>query len=198
DGGTNVSLQGRDTISIPGAHRRNQLIGRLEPFFKLSPKSELRLGASGEYLQADLPNVGTQNVGRFAGDFKLAIGPWNVWGEYLRQDGQTVTDFPIPPAVQTAAATAPVVGTGRSSSHNNYYWVGTELSLWKLTARYAFSAGDYSDVNVQEYFHLPSLGLQVNSYISLLAEFVWWQRSAPTTGTTFVDKSLDITLYAHF
>jgi hypothetical protein len=197
DGGTNVSLQGRDTISIPGAHRHNQLIGRLEPFFKLSPRSELWLGASGEYLQADLPNVGTRDVGRFAADFKLAIGPWDLWGEYLRQDGQTVTGFPIPPPVQTAAATAPIVGAGQSSSHNNYYWIGTELSLWKLTARYAFSLGDYSDVHVQEWMHLPSLGLQVSSYISLLAEFVWWQRSAPT-GTTFVDKSLDITLYAHF
>ena len=34
DGHTNVSLDGRDTISIPGASRRNQTILRAEPFFR--------------------------------------------------------------------------------------------------------------------------------------------------------------------
>jgi hypothetical protein len=196
DGSTNVSLPGRDTISIAGARRRNQLIGRVEPFFKITPKAELRLGASGEFLQADLPTVGTQNVGRVAGDFKLVVGPWDVWGEYLRQEGQTVLDFPVPPPM-TLTGTAGSVGGGHASAHNDYYWIGTELSLWKLTARYAFSAGNYNDVSVYETMHLPSLSVQVNSYLSLLAEFVYWQRHAPA-GTTFVDRSLNVTLYAHF
>jgi hypothetical protein len=207
DGGTNVSLVGRDTISIPGAHRRNQLIGRVEPFFKPSPRSELRLGLSGELLQADLSAVagnGVHNVGRFAADFKVAVGPWLLWGEYLRQDGQTVTDFPIPPpapAITTAAGAASdaaAAALGRSSSHNNYYWVGTQLSWRRLTARYAFSVGDYHDVDVLEWFHLPSLSVLISPNLSILGELVWWERSTPTTGHTFVARSVDITLYAHF
>jgi hypothetical protein len=122
-----------------------------------------------------------------------------VWGEYTRQQGRTVTDFPIPPPTPTitsaAGTTAPA--TGQSSTHNNYYWIGTQLAWRRLTARYAFSLGDYSDVKVQEWIHLPSLGVQVNPYLSLLAELVWWERSAPT-GHSFVDRSLNVTLYAHF
>ena len=38
---------------------------------------------------------------------------------------------------------------------------------------------------------------QVNPYLSLLGEFVWWERSAPT-GHSFVDRSVNFTLYAHF
>jgi hypothetical protein len=45
--------------------------------------------------------------------------------------------------------------------------------------------------------YLPSLSMAANAYVSVLAEFVWWERSAPT-GRSFVDKSLDLTLYAHF
>jgi hypothetical protein len=140
-------------------------------------------------------------VGRFAGDFKIVVGPWLAWGEYIRQEGRSVPDFPNPPPASTIAAAAAEGAVGpvtlQSAAHINYYWIGTQLSLWKLTARYAFSLGDYSDQHVQEWIHLPSLGVQVNPYLSLLGELVWWERSAPT-GHTFVDRSVNFTLYAHF
>ncbi|HEY0465967.1 MAG TPA: hypothetical protein VGC79_17260, partial [Polyangiaceae bacterium] len=44
DGHTNASLMGRDTISIPGARRRNTLVGRVQPFFQLSKSARLELG----------------------------------------------------------------------------------------------------------------------------------------------------------
>ena len=113
DGGTNVSLEGRDTISIPGAHRRNQGILRAEPRLHFGPAT-IALGASGEFFQAsDLPGYGTQNVWRVAGDAKLTVGNLGVWGEVSYQDGRSVTAFPI--AGIAATATTPAV-PGQSSS----------------------------------------------------------------------------------
>jgi hypothetical protein len=54
DGHTNVSLAGRDTISLPGGHRRNQAILRVEPFYKVTEHATLTAGLSGAFLQADL------------------------------------------------------------------------------------------------------------------------------------------------
>jgi hypothetical protein len=44
DGLTNVSLQGRDTFSTPGARRRHTKAARLEPWLKLGAAVELRAG----------------------------------------------------------------------------------------------------------------------------------------------------------
>jgi hypothetical protein len=196
DGGTNYSLPGRDTISIPGAHRRNELIGRLEPFWAPTKRSELRIGASGEFLETELPNVAMKPVMRFAADFQLRIGPWRMWGEYLQQRGQTVTDFPIAPPTQSTLLARPALHGG-SSAHNQYYWAGTELSIWRLTARYSFSLVDYSDVGVREWIHLPSLGARMNALLTLVAEFAYRQHS-DATGVSIIDKALVVTLHATF
>jgi hypothetical protein len=94
DGHTNVSLDGRDTISIPGANRRNQSIVRVEPFIKPNEETVVTGGVSGEFLQAALPSV-TKNVFRAAVDGTVGIKRWSLWAEYTYQNGQTVTDFPI-------------------------------------------------------------------------------------------------------
>ncbi|MEI9952330.1 MAG: hypothetical protein WDO74_25930 [Pseudomonadota bacterium] len=52
DGHTNASLLGRDTISIPGARRRNTLLARVQPFLQLSKSARLEVGLSGEHFQA--------------------------------------------------------------------------------------------------------------------------------------------------
>jgi hypothetical protein len=57
----------------------------------------------------------------------------SAWGGVLRQNGQTVTDFPYAgsPATATTAAVA-----GRSSSRNDYVLAATELTHAGFSARY--------------------------------------------------------------
>jgi hypothetical protein len=192
DGRTNISGEGRDTISIPGAFRRNQAIARLEPFVQLGRASTLRAGISGEYLQADLPD-GARNVFRVAGDATLAIGKWNAYGEYLRQMGQTVTDFPY--AGTPATATTPAL-PGRASSLNEYVLLGMEYTFYGLTIHYNFSYGHYSDVSVAEWIQLPGVAYAINANLSVLADYVLWKRIAPE-GTTRVDDSINLAVSAH-
>ena len=75
DGQTNVALDGRETFTIPGARRRNQAILRVEPFFKLAANTSVKVGLSGEFLQADLPApVGEQSVYRGPTDSVTSAG----------------------------------------------------------------------------------------------------------------------------
>lgn len=194
DGATNVSLPGRDTISIEGAHRRNHLIGRIQPFLRIGDKTIAKLGLSGAFLEADLPGLGRKNVGRGAVDLTVNHGGLTVWAEYLRQNGQTVTDFPFAavPASATSAATA-----GRFSKHNDYQLAGGEYTWGLVTARYVFSRGDYRDVDVSETMHVPSVGVALDPSLSVLSELVVWRRHGGPA-TSVIDRSLNVTLYGHF
>ncbi len=197
DGSTNVSLPGRDTISVPGARRRNQTIVRAEPRLRLGAAS-VALGISGEYLQADLPvppvSIGPQNVWRGAVDASLAIGGLKVLGEIQHQEGRTVTDFPFP---STAA------GPG-SSKHIDYAQIGGEYTLGAFTARYYVSLGSYNDAplpaggtaTVKQWLHVAGLGFAASPNVSLLGELVFWQNDTPTSSTLY-DRSFNLTLYAH-
>jgi hypothetical protein len=201
DGQTNVSLAGRDTIGVADAQggypfrRRNQIIGRVEPFLRLGADTTIKLGLSAERLQADLPaEIGTKNVFRGAADLTLSGAGFNVWAEYLRQNGQTVSAFPIAgaPASATGAATP-----GQGATRINYALAGGEYTHGLFTARYVFSLGDYHDLSIKETMHVPSLGLTLDPGLALLAELVIWQRHAGGVDT-FVDRSLNVTLHGHF
>jgi hypothetical protein len=204
DGQTNVALEGRETFTIPGARRRNQAIVRVEPFFSLAlPGSQpiaaltVKVGLSGEYLQADLPGpVGKQDVYRGAADITVSVGRLSLWSEFIRQQGQTVTDFPI----AGFPATAPAPATpGQASRHTNYFLVGGELNLGKVVARYNVSYGGYRDLSISEWMHVPAVGVAVSPNVTLLGEFVYWKRYVPAPQTdAIVDKSLNVTLQAHF
>ena len=193
DGGTNVSLPGRDTISVPGANRRNQTIVRLEPRLNLGA-TNIAVGVSGEYLQADIPSIGPQNVWRGALDATVSVGPFKVLGEVQHQDGRTVTDFPFP---STAA------GPGSSKSID-YAQIGGEYTLGPVTARYYVSLGSYNNApqptggtaTVKQWLHVPAIGFAVSPNISLLGELVFWQHDTPTSSTLY-DRSFNLTLYAH-
>jgi hypothetical protein len=193
DGSTNVSLPDRDTISYPGARRRNQAIGRVEPRLHLGPAT-VALGASGEFLQAtDLPGLGTQNVWRAAGDATVVAAGLTVRGEVLHQDGRTVVDFPIAgtPATATAAAIP-----GQSSAHNDYLLAGAEYTVGPVTAVYTFSLGSYNDVSVKQLMHVPAVSVALSANVSLLGELVFWQNQTPA-GSSLIDRSFNLTLNAH-
>jgi hypothetical protein len=187
DGQTNVSLPGRDTISIEGAHRRNHFIGRVEPFTRFGQSATVKLGLSGAFLEAELPGLGRKNVLRGALDVTVNAGGLTLWGELIRQNGQSVTNFPG----------APPESAPQFSKHNNYGLAGGEYTLGQFTGRYVFSLGDYTDLDLRETMHVPSLGVALDASLSLLAELVVWQRHTDAD-TAFVDRSLNVTLYGHF
>ncbi len=206
DGQTNVAIDGRETFMIPGARRRNQAILRIEPFFDLpiglpigvrgaAPTLKVKVGLSGEFLQADLPApVGKKDVYRGAADLTITAGPFSLWSEVIRQNGQTVTDFPIAgiPATATTPATP-----GQASTHTNYFLVGAELALGKVSARYNVSYGGYRDLSISEWMNVPAIGVAVSPNVTFLGEYVYWKRYAPA-GDLLVDKSFNLTLQAHF
>jgi hypothetical protein len=200
DGQTNVSLGGRDTISVPNgaggySRRRNQAILRVEPFFKPTDATTITAGASGEFLQAALPApVGTKNVARAGGDLSVAIRRASFWAEYIYQNGQTVTDFPI--AGTPASATTP--GTaGQASAHNHYALAGGQYTYQTVTLRYNVSTGRYRDLGISEWMHVPAVAVAVGDNLTVLGEYVNWRRYAPS-GDTLIDRSFNVTLNGHF
>ena len=193
DGRSNVSLQGRDTLSVPGARRRNAFVGRLQPFFKFDQETNgtIAVGVSAEHFTADLP-TGKDGVTRFAVEAKGTYEHAGIWGEFLLQRGKHVTDFPV---AGDPTATPPVAG--QASGKNRYFEVGGEYTYWRLTARYNVSFAKYSDVGVSEVMHVPALGVKLHDNVSLLGEYVIWKRDSAGVKSD-VDKSLNVTLSGHF
>jgi hypothetical protein len=193
DGGSNVSLANRDTLYIPGARRRNTIVGRVAPIYyfgeKGSTRGSVQVGVSAERFTADLP-AGEEGVTRLAAEAKVTYGRFAAWGEALVQDGRHVTDFPY-------AASATPVAPGRASGDNRYVLAGAEYGIGPVTLRYNISFGDYSDVDVSEIMHVPALGLELNDHLSVLAEYVHWTRDT-NEGDVDVDKSLNVTVSGHY
>ena len=197
DGSTNVSLPGRDTISVPGGRRRNQTVLRVEPRFAFGGAT-VTLGVSGEYLKADIPvapvSIGPQNVWRGALDAAVTFGGLKVLGELQHQDGRSVTDFPLP----SGAA-----GPG-SSANVDYAQIGGEYTLGPVTARYYVSLGSYNNIPLptggtvthKEWLHVPSIGFAVSSNVSVLGELVFWQHDTPSS-SVLIDRSFNLTVNAH-
>jgi hypothetical protein len=193
DGTTNYALPGRDTHSIPGAHRRNQIVGRVEPFIKLGEMTTLKLGLSGEYFQADLPApTGKQDVGRFAIDATAIIENLTLWAEFARQMGRHVTDFPFPGMAETMTMEAV---PGRSSDENNYLLLGGEYTfLERFTIRYSFHQGDYTEVDYIENRHEPGFQVRFNEHLMVLLEWVYAQ-SFVGDESGVIDHSINVTIH---
>ena len=196
DGSTNVSLPGRDTISIPDSRRRNELVLRVDPYAKFAQDGLARLGLSAQRLTADSPGIpeSERDNLRYGVDFRLTYAGLGVWGEAVHQKGQTVTDYPI--AGTPATDTDPAV-PGRASNSISYYEIGGEYTFWRATARYNFSAAHYGGTGVKEWMHVPALGFKLNDYLSLGAEYVFWSRSVAGASEK-LNRSLNVLLYFGF
>ncbi len=193
DGRTNISLPDRDTISVPGARRRNEAVVRFEPFAKLGENSELAVALSGEYFLADFTDD-QEDVVRLAVDAKLTVGGLGIWGELARQEGRSVTDFPLEP--EPAAGANPAV-PGRASAHNDYLLTGAEYTEGKWTGRGNFSIGNYEDVSVLEWLFVPGIGYAVTDHMTLLGEFALWERNVSGTASV-IDRSFNLSLSVWF
>jgi hypothetical protein len=196
DGSTNVSLPGRDTISIPSSRRRNEVVLRVDPYAKFAKDGLVRLGLSAQRLEADSPGIpeSERDNLRYGADFKLTWGGLGVWGEAVHQKGQSVTDYPI--AGTPASDSAPAI-PGRASNNISYYEVGAEYTYGRVTARYNFSAARYGGLGVKEWLHVPALGLKLNDHLSLGGEYVHWSRTVGGSSEK-LNRSLNVLLYVDF
>lgn len=191
DGHLNASLTGRDTVSIPGARRRNTVAARLEPFWQLSKSSRLTLAISGEAFQADLPDT-KNDVGRIALDTSLTVGKFGMWGEVLQQYGAHVTAFPD---AGDPSAVPPI--PGQSSAHNTYLLAGAEFAIGPFVPRYNLSVATYHDLLVREILHLPGLSINVHPHATLFIEYAIWDRLT-TEGKSIYDQSFNLTAMGFF
>jgi hypothetical protein len=198
DGRTNGSYLKRDTISIPGARRRHMVVARLEPSYFWNKDNSFTLGLSGAYFQADLPNpVGKKDVFRAGVDFFMNIGPLSVWGDASRQIGQSVTEWPIPPEIDSA--TGAITKPGQASAKNDYYLIGGEARIKKFVARYNFSAVRYHDVGITEFFHVPGIGYNLNDNLQFLVEYAYWyQQYADRPDIALFDNTVATTIHGYF
>ena len=197
DGYTNGSLQNRDTISVPGARKRDELVGRIEPGYYFKDDTSIVLGLSGQYFNADLPApYGGHNVYRYAIDLNFTIDKdLLVYGEYARQQGRSVTDHPVP---GVPASNGTPAAFGLASRHNDYVLAGAEYTCGRLTTRFNFSFVNYDDFvgGIKETMYQPGLVLRVHDNISLIGEYVNWNRHSQ--GLSKVDHSLNFVVLAKF
>ncbi len=194
DGTTNVSLPGRDTLSIPDSRRRNEVVLRVDPQYAFAEDGLARVGLSGERLTADIPGLADKDVLRYGADFKVTYAGAGLWGEFLHQHGQTVTDYPI--AGVPATATDPAV-PGQASRNIDYLEIGAEYTYWRVTGRYNYSLANYKGTNVKEWIHVPALGFKINKNLSLGGEYVSWSRSDSGVSSK-INRSLNFLLYVDF
>lgn len=190
DGTTNYSLPERDTVAIPNGRRRNQIVGRIEPFYQLSDIVSIKLGLSGEYFEAHLPDpLGKQDVTRFAIDTTLTAGAFTMWAEYTKQLGRHVRAFPLPFDEAT--------GTPGSSDNVNYILAGGEYTYGMFTARFNFSWSDYAQVDTQELRYVPGVAVTLNPHFMALLEYQRVHLNVRGSDT-LTDSSLYLTLHAKF
>jgi hypothetical protein len=185
DGVTNGSLPNRDTVSVTGARKRNELVARVEPAYFFSEDASIGLGLSAQYFQADLPApIGEQGVTRLGADVTLSpVKGLSIYADYAWQHGQHVTDYPMP---------------GAASRHNHYLLTGAEyITKWRVTGRFNLSYVDYSDLAVTEILYEPGLVLKIHDHMSVIGEYVYWSRDQASM-TTKVDHSVNLILYASF
>jgi len=181
DGGTNVSIAARDTISIPNSRRRDELVARLDPTLNFAGDGKARLGLSFQRFDADSLGIPRRHrdVARFGVDAQVNVAGFGIWGEYLRQNGQSVTDYPL---------------TGEASRRIDYYLIGLEYTVWRFTPRYNFSAANYRGTQVKEWLHVPALGFKVNDHLQLNAEYVYWSRSLSGVHSPY-NRSFNLELF---
>lgn len=182
DGVTNGSLPDRDTVSVPMAHKRHEVIARVEPVFQINDNASVTLGLSGQYFRADLP-IGDENVERYGADVTVAPAKGlSIYGDYAYQHGRHVVDYP---------------SMGMSSAKNHYLLAGAEYASSRVTARVNYSYVDYSDVGTSESLIEPGVVLKLHDRASMYFEYVYWTSKTGGTTTKF-DNSANVILYMSF
>lgn len=162
DGGTNTSIDGRDTLSnqaplsgFPNntARKRNMFVARIEPFLQPSKLVTLRLGGSVQNFTADWgPTLDQGNVLRYGGDVTADVAWFGAWAEFVEQRGKASLTHPFPAAAAVDMASDPYgrpsspARPARASDHIRYLIAGGRFAFKGVMLRYHFSSADYMNV----------------------------------------------------
>ena len=178
DSGINGSLPGRDFVSEPGAHAKNDVTMRFAPVWHFSKETSLTLG--GSFAQGAIDRDGGPNNTRaqVAADGTLQFGPLLTYGEVLRQ---TVTGVVVLPPQDAT-----------------YVLGGVRWARGRYQPRFNFSQGNYHGLNGRrENILQPGITVRLADNLSFIYEFDFWRRITETE-TTALDRSLNFVLLYHF
>ena len=226
DGQTNTSATNRDTIGqvAPGttstgigARRRERLIGRLEPYYKIAQDVVIRLGGSVDRFSVDYPDTqspadiaagtrvksqdNTNSVLRVGADMSAQVKWFSGWAEYAHQKGAHTNSFPIPPRADNPATTMEnEARAGRPSNDVTYWMAGGNFVYGRYTLQYNYSSGLYKNIRAidapnmpigqhKEWIHNPSVQIALNDQLKLIMETPIWKREA-LAGLLPIDPSV--------
>ncbi len=178
DSGINGSLPGRDFVSEPGAHAKNDVTLRFAPVWHFSKQTSLTLG--GSFAQGAIDrDAGPHNTrSQVAADGTLQLGPVLTYGEVLRQTVSGVVILPPQDAT--------------------YVLGGVRWARGRYQPRFNFSQGNYYGINRRRgYIFQPGITVRLADNLSFIYEYDFW-RSISQTQTTVLDRSLNFVLLYHF
>ncbi len=178
DAGINGSLPGRDFVSEPGAHARNDVTMRFAPVWKFDRRTSLTIGGSFATGAIDRTNGPHNQRTQLAADATLKVGPWMAYGEILRQ---TVSGAVVLPPQDAA-----------------YTLAGTRWARGRFQPRLNFSQGNYHGLNGRREFIIqPGMTIKLADGFSFIYEYDYWRSISPLEKTT-LDRSLNFVLHYHF
>lgn len=178
DSGINGSLPGRDFVSEPGAHAKNDVTLRFAPVWHFNKQTSLTLG--GSFAQGAIDrDTGPHNTRvQTALDGTLQLGPILTYGEVLRQTVRGIVILPPQDAT--------------------YVLGGVRWAKGRFQPRLNFSQGNYHEFNGRrEYILQPGITVRVADNLSFIYEYDFWRRITQTK-TTALDRSLNFVLLYHF
>lgn len=174
----NGSLPGRDFVSEPAAHAKNDVTMRFAPVWHFNKWSSLTVGGSFAQGAIDRDN-GPHNLRRqVAADATLRLGPILTYGEVLRQtvSGKVI----LPPQNAT------------------YTLEGIRWARGRFQPRLNYSQANYHGLNGRrEYILQPGINIRLADNLTFIYEFDLWRELSVIKPTT-LDRSLNLVLLYHF
>lgn len=174
----NGSLPGRDFVSEPGAHAKNDVTMRFAPVWHFNKWLSLTVG--GSFAQGAIDrDSGPHNLRRqIAADATLHLGPILTYGEILRQTVNGVVVLPPQDAT--------------------YSLVGVRWVRGRYQPRFNFSQANYHEINGRrEYILQPGITIRLVDNLSFIYEYDFWREVSIIKPKT-LDRSLNFVLLYHF
>lgn len=178
DGRINGSLPGRDFVSEPGAHAKNDGTFRFAPVWHFNPDLSLTVG--GSYARGTIERDGGPNNTRWqvAGDATLQWRGLLTYAEVLNQRVNGIVVAPPQDATYTL--------------------FGARWARGRFQPRFNFSAANYHAFNPRrEYILQPGITINMYDGFSFIYEFDYWKETS-VPNPFLLDQSLNFVLLYHF
>jgi hypothetical protein len=174
----NGSLPGRDFVSEPGAHAKNDVTMRFAPVWHFNKWASLTVGGSFAQGAIDRDSGPHNRRRQIAADATLQLGPVLTYGEVLSQNVNGVVVLPPQNATYTLA--------------------GIRWARGRYQPRFNFSQGNYHGINGRrEYILQPGITVRLADNFSFIYEYDFWRELSAVKPTT-LDRSLNLVLLYHF